>query len=337
LSWRTTVLRKAAAALPPALLRPFGGPAAIFFHGVERRIVDPRLQINHHDIERFGEIAETLKRNFDVTPLSEVPFALRRPARHRRTVFLMSDDGYANTATVAAGVLRNLDLPWALFVSTWHIDTGELNRMTLARALLHGAAEGDYTFPHIGPCALNGSRHHVADVVLSRLRLLPAEAAENAVATMMTALKRPKCAPPLYNASEQFLNWNQVRTLAGQGVTIGAHAHWHWPMHDRQEAKYLRDQAELPRRRIEQEVGSCRYFAYPFGNAGDVGSQAWKAVREAGYDYAFTTLAGTLHAKQNPWLLPRYGLAPQESDLPSLLPLLRLGNSRVARWQRQLN
>lgn len=332
------MLRKAAAALRPALLRPFGAPAAVFFHGVERRIADPLLQINHHEIERFADIAEALKRDFDVMPLSELPSALAKPGRHRRTVFLMSDDGYANTATVAADVLQALNLPWTLFISTWHVDTGELNRMTLARDFLYHAADGDYTLPSLGLCKLNGARHHVAESILFRLRTLPAEAAEDAVAAMSVALQSDgRTQTAAAHDSERFLNWDQVRWLSTQGVTIGAHGHWHWPMHAKQQPRHLQQQAELPRRRIEQEVGPCRYFAYPFGNIGDIGAAAWRAVRDAGYDHAFTTLAGTLGAGQNPWLLPRYGLALREPDLPSLLPLIRLGNGRVARWQRRLS
>ena len=88
--------------LPPALLRTLGRPAAVFFHGVEREIHDPELQSNHHRIEDFWAIAWALRQDFDVAPLSALGEVLRQPQRHRRTIFLMSDDGYANTLTVAA-------------------------------------------------------------------------------------------------------------------------------------------------------------------------------------------------------------------------------------------
>ena len=45
----------------------------------------------------------------------------------------MSDDGYANALTVAADILEDLRLPWTLFVSTHHIDTGERNPIFLIR------------------------------------------------------------------------------------------------------------------------------------------------------------------------------------------------------------
>jgi len=39
----------------------------------------------------------TVKGNFDVRPISRLGDAMSRSARHRRPMFLMFDDGYANT------------------------------------------------------------------------------------------------------------------------------------------------------------------------------------------------------------------------------------------------
>src|SRR4029077_14437703 len=121
------IVRSAASRLPAAVVRPFGRPTALFFHGVESRIVDSRVQTNHHDVNAFIEIARFLKNNFDVQPLSELDDVLKRRPRDRRIVFLMSDDGYANNLTLAADILDQFALPWTLFVSTHHIDTAKLN------------------------------------------------------------------------------------------------------------------------------------------------------------------------------------------------------------------
>jgi peptidoglycan/xylan/chitin deacetylase (PgdA/CDA1 family) len=136
--------------------------------------------------------------------------------------------------------------------------------------------------------------------------------------------------------SDRFLNWDEVRALKLRGVEIGAHAHLHWPMHGAQSRDYLIEQARLPRERIEAEVGPCRYFAYPFGNTPDICREAWQAVRDAGYEYGFTTLSGSLDASENRWLMPRYGLQLREPRLASVIPFLRAGNARLTAWQRQM-
>lgn len=330
-------LRSCGSRLPAALVEPFGRPAALFFHGVERYIDDSRVQSNHHDFTAFSEIADFLKDNFDVLPLRVLGEVLRHPARHRRAVFLMADDGYANNLSEAAGILRERGLPWTVFLSTAHVDTAERSPVFLARLFMLFAPEGKYDIANLGSIQLGAERENAADRWIARLVALDAGRAGEAVAAMCEALGQDTLAALLARFhSDAFLSWREIAELKAQGVEIGAHAHLHWPMHGGQSAAYLREQAALPRARIEAEIGPCRYFAYPFGNTADVCREAWQAVRDAGYEYAFTTLSGTLDASADPHLMPRYGLQPREPRLPSLVPFLRAGNGRLRAWQRQI-
>jgi peptidoglycan/xylan/chitin deacetylase (PgdA/CDA1 family) len=334
------IMRSAASRLPAALVRPFGRPVALFFHGVESRIVDAHVQANHHDADSFTEIARFLKGNCDVLPLGALADVLRRPDRHRRTVFLMSDDGYANNLTPTADILDGFALPWTLFVSTHHIDTAERNPAFLARLFILFAPPGSYDIPHLASrIELHSAedRKDAAGHWISRLKALDAARAAEAVAAMTAALESTDLPVLLQRfRSDTFLSWDEVRALGRRGVEIGAHAHLHWPMHRGQTSEYLVEQARRPRARIEAEVGPCRYFAYPFGNTPDICPDAWRAVRDAGYDYAFTTLSGSLDASRNRWLMPRYGLKPREPRLASVIPFLRAGNARLTGWQRQM-
>jgi len=328
-------LRDVLSRLPSRLVRSFGRPVALFFHGVEQRIDDARVQSNHHDADAFAQIAKFLGGNFDVLPFGRIGEVLRRPESNRRAVFLMCDDGYANNLR-AAEILQSYNLPWTLFVSTRHIDTAERSPVFIARLFFLFAPKERYDIPHLGTIVLSAAeREAIAEREGMRLKELDATRANEAVAAMQAAL------PALPQLLERFrsdscLTWDQVRELKSRGVEIGAHAHLHWAMHGRQSVDYLREQATLSRARIAAEVGPCRAFAYPFGNTGDVCREAWHAVRDAGFEYGFTTLSGSLDASTNPFLMPRYGLRPHEKRLPSLIPSLRLGNRRIAAWQRQM-
>ncbi len=271
---------------------------------------------------------QRLKDNYDVLPLSMLSEVLREPRRYKRATFLMSDDGYANTLTNAADILASFDLPWTLFVSTQHIDTRERSPVFIARLFFLFAPEGQYAIPGLGLITLGGQREEAADRYGGTLKTLGAAEAEEAVEAMRAALPDLEMLLERFE-SDAFLTWDQVRELKRRGVEIGAHAHRHWAMHPNQTQDYVREQALLSRARIEAEVAPCRYFAYPFGNVTDVGREAWHAVRDAGYEYAFTTLSGTLDASRNPWLMPRYGLRVEEPRLASLIPSLRFGNGRL--------
>ena len=332
--------REFAGLIPPVLARLAGRPAAVFFHGVEPATCDPRIQTNHHETQAFRAIARALKTHFDVLPLAALDDVLKNPERHSRAVFLMSDDGYGNTLTVAADILEELQLPWTLFLSTQHIDTREPNPMFLARLFFHFAPAGSYRIPHFDSAILLGDdakRSEIAPSLLHQMKYLSAGNARESLDAMMAAFAPNELAALIEKfPSEKFLTWDQARELKKRGVEIGAHAHWHWPMNAAQSGDYLREQAATSRARIEAEIGPCRNFAYPFGNIDDVSAPAWRAVREAGYDHAFTTLSGSLGAAQNPFLLPRYGLGAEDNNLASLIPLLSAGNKRLMRWQERL-
>lgn len=334
--------RKLGGWIPPALSQilahGLGRPAAVFFHGVEPVTRDPHVQVNHHEVPVFRAIMAALKRNFDVLPLAELDDALAHPERHRRTVFLMSDDGYANTLSVAQPILEEMGLPWTLFVSTRHIDTRDRNPIFLARLFFHYMPAGRYAIPHLPAVDLeDAAREAMTHAGIACLVALDMGRANEAVAAMVAALTGAGLAPLIEQfSSESFLTWPQVRELHRRGVEIGAHAHWHWPLNAAQTVEQLREQACRPRQRIEAEIGPCRYFAYPFGNTGDVSGAAWRAVRDAGYEAAFTTVSGTPEVEQNRFLLPRYGIGPDETHLASLIPLLSAGNRRLTRWQKEL-
>jgi len=310
----------------------------LFFHGVEQRIDDSRVQSNHHDFASFSQIAGFLKDNFDVLPLSMLDEVLSAPGRHRRSVFLAADDGYANNLSVAQNILQELNLPWTLFLSTGHVDTAERNPMFLARLFFLFAPSAKYDIASLCAHLVLGdgeNRAAAADLWVGRLKELDAGRAQAALDSMRAQFEGLDALAGRY-ASDAFLTWPEVAALKADGVEIGAHAHWHWPMHAVQPLDYLGEQARLSRARIEAEIGPCRYFAYPFGNTQDIGRDAWRAVRDAGYDYAFTTLSGSLDASTNRWLMPRYGLALREPRLPALVPWLRAGNGRLRAWQRQM-
>jgi peptidoglycan/xylan/chitin deacetylase (PgdA/CDA1 family) len=331
-------LRMAARWIPSGALASFGRPVALAFHGVARSIQDPRIEVSHHSVDEFAKLARTLRTRFDVLPLGAIDDVLRRPERNPRAVFLTCDDGYLNASTATADILGSFNLPWSLFISTHHIDTAEPNPLLLARLFCNFAPAGCYSFPNLPvEFELKADREDTTLTVVALLRRIEATKAQALVAAMTSVFSEAGLQTLIERfAAERFLRWSDVATLAAYGVEVGAHAHWHWPMSAAQSPEYLQQQAKASRDAIVRHVGHCRYFAYPFGNMGDVSATAWRSVRDAGYSHAFTTISATLDGGANPWLLPRYVLKKQEPNLTALLPMLRAGNARLVRWQRQL-
>src|SRR5262249_24422571 len=91
-------------------------PAILTYHAVT---ADP-LEVPDWcflDARRFREQLRYLKQHFNIIRLREIPAALRAPD-HRPTVALTFDDGFRNNRTVAFPILRELELPATIFLTT---------------------------------------------------------------------------------------------------------------------------------------------------------------------------------------------------------------------------
>ncbi|MCU1260960.1 MAG: polysaccharide deacetylase, partial [Bryobacterales bacterium] len=112
------------------------------------------------------------------------------------------------------------------------------------------------------------------------------------------------------------LSWHDIRTMAAEGLEIGAHTRSH-PILSRVESPdELADEISGCKRRIEEELRSpVRHFCYPNGRREDYGLAAMQAVREAGYETAVTTEPGLVKRGADPFQLNRLGVEPYDRPL----------------------
>jgi peptidoglycan/xylan/chitin deacetylase (PgdA/CDA1 family) len=106
---------------------------------------------------------------------------------------------------------------------------------------------------------------------------------------------------PAWVAPEPLLEWNDIRALATQGISFGAHSRTH---PDLTRIPVAEAEAEIAgsRRDIEESTGKvAEFFCYPYG--------AWNAqVRELvsrHFRGACSTAAGAVQAGADPFALPR--------------------------------
>lgn len=123
-----------------------------------------------------------------------------------------------------------------------------------------------------------------------------------------------------YPSEFRTLGWDELRELAAKRIEIGSHCvtHAHLTQLD---DKRLREQLELSRSRIEDELGRpCSVLAYPFGESD---ARVREATRKAGYEAAFG-LPGS-RKWRDPFDLPRVGVWRGERPFRVRLKASRLG------------
>ena len=88
------------------------------------------------------------------------------------------------------------------------------------------------------------------------------------------------------------MNWDEVRQLAANGFTIGAHTANH-PALAQVPLDRARQEATESRAHLEAEIGKpVRAFAYPHGGTAHFGKEHEQMLAEEGFSAAFSTLYG---------------------------------------------
>ena len=135
-------------------------------------------------------------------------------------------------------------------------------------------------------------------------------------------------------AGKSYLGVAEAREIVAGGlVTIGCHGATHANLRGLSDDA-LRRETTGAKRRIEDALGvPVRLFAYPFGSYDAWDARVRDAVQAAGFDAAFTSIAGPNRRGQDPFLVHRYRVSWVE-QLPYFSRLLTGGYDWHAGWQK---
>lgn len=131
-----------------------------------------------------------------------------------------------------------------------------------------------------------------------------------------------------------YLTWDQAREMQASGlVEFGCHGATHRSLCGLSEPELIRETQEA-KKSMEQALGrEIPLFAYPYGSYGTWDLRALGALREAGFEGAFTSVFGRNTARTNPYLLRRVRVSWFDS-LPQFRRLLEGAGDWYAGVQR---
>lgn len=296
--------------IPPRNFRSLAGLTIFYMHGLVRRHEDERVQRLHLTVDEFRATMTALREWVTFVSIEEA-LRLQQMGQTRRPVaVLTSDDGYVDNHDLLMPIARELGIPLAVFVSTRHIDTGERFPTYLTRCFAYHAPAGTYALPGLdAPLAIaddDASRTAASSALGAAVYANDQAGVRKLCAALIDAMGRDRQAEldAKYH-SDKPMTWAQVKAMHDAGVEIGAHAHDHAILHRGQPKAEVDHQVLTSKTMIEDRVGRCRYFAFPVGNVAHVGPHALEAVRNAGFDAAFSTINGTMGASRDDFLHPR--------------------------------
>jgi peptidoglycan/xylan/chitin deacetylase (PgdA/CDA1 family) len=262
------------------------------YHGVLPDSVKGDEYLDHNFIPAtvFRWQMQYLKQHYTILPLREIICRLEQEiSLPRYAAAVTFDDGFRNNLTVAFPILQELNIPFAVFVTTGFIGTQK--QMLWAEKLAY---------------FLKHTSEKVLDIVLREekitVELSTEKQREQAANRVIGTLKRfppvdrEQCLEQFYAFSDfqtlkatvheeryRFLDWSEVRTLADAGVEIGSHTVNHEIL-SLLSPEEVWHEITTSKKEIEGQLERpCYLFNYPNGSIHDFSGRDKQALQQAGY------------------------------------------------------
>ena len=204
---------------------------------------------------------------------------------HPMSVLITFDDAYRDFAEIAWPVMQQYGLPATLFVPTGYPDHPERVFWwdRIHQAVWNSPRRTSLETP-VGSLPVETAEQRTAAVkgLASYVKALPHHEAMDAIDRFCGELAVPE-------SRNEVLGWEELRRLANEGVTLGAHTQTH-PLMNRMSLEEAREEAVGSLRDIEREVGGQpAVLAYPAGGCTD---EVARMLEREGFRFAFTTERG---------------------------------------------
>jgi peptidoglycan/xylan/chitin deacetylase (PgdA/CDA1 family) len=233
----------------------------------------------------------------------EVQRADRRPP-----LVLTFDDGYRDNYTHAFALARALQVPITIFLIPGYMESGNSFWWFEVDHLVRRAQADEMT--------IEGRSYHLnqpreqkalAEAIDARVRYATSIAEREA---FLTSVRKALDVTLSMTEEEKLalpLSWAEVLEMEQSGwVSFGAHTVHHQVLGCLADPAEVQREVEECRTILEQQLGHpVRTFAYPYGGPEDIGEHGLRAVQQAGYDWAATTIPGFNTRRSNPYLLRR--------------------------------
>jgi len=246
---------------------------------------------------------------YNILPLAEACSRLRSGTLPRRSVALTFDDGATDFASTALPLLREFNAPATVYLTTYYSDVRlPVFDVALSYVLWRGRRRRvdlsslcERAEPLWGQTAAERANANQVLRNYAAARGLDAWA-KNELVAAVAALIGVSYADIATRGLFQIMAPDVVATLPSDLVDVQLHTHRHrTPSNREQFMRELHENAERIHA-LRGETASLAHFCYPSG-VYESAFLPW--LRDAGIEYATTTVPGLASADDDPLLLPR--------------------------------
>ena len=251
----------------------------------------------HHHIRDFEEEIPYLKKHYQVLPMDEVIAQIKSgKGFDRPTVAITFDDGYLDNYTLAYPVLKKYGIPATIYLTTSLIDTDERTWTDqIEHALLQTHREYFVVPALFGEQKIsirtNEEKRTICIDLGSKLKAVPDMRRKELLRDIFEGLGI-NGSNPLERRPRIMLNWDEVREMAGNGITFGSHSHTH-PILSRMPLQEAKEDILISKCIIEEQLGTkVKHFAYPNGRAEDFSEELRRYCANIGFESVASVIYG---------------------------------------------
>jgi peptidoglycan/xylan/chitin deacetylase (PgdA/CDA1 family) len=231
-----------------------------------------------------------LKQNFDVVSESDLLALVRAGHFHGRFAAVTFDDGYRDNYTLAYPVLHASNTPAIFFICPDIIGKRHVGWWDVIAYLVKRTAKAAVSIRGVN-VVIEGDQRAAIRHLQGLMKLRKASETTGLLDEISAACD--VALPDALLESEQFMTWDEVREVSGNGVAIGSHTHTHRVLATLDEASQRWELAQSKRTLEQQLQRPVRTLAYPVGGYEHFTPSTMRIAAECGYEGAFSFHTGT--------------------------------------------
>ena len=242
--------------------------------------------------EVFQQHLQFFRQHFELISVSDLLTLYPAEQVNKKYALITFDDGYRDNFQLAYPLLKKFNIPATLFVATDFIDQKCIPWWDEVAWIVNSSKLQD-----IAKCdwlsGLELAKLSVPEQIKVMLRVIKSDKSSSIadkLAQLRAAANKSFGITQLQEAL--FADWDMIRTMANNGITIGSHTCSHRILSHLSEDEQ-RYELSYSREKIAQEISlAVDTLAYPVGGANSFTLQTEQIAQEIGYQLAFSYING---------------------------------------------
>lgn len=252
----------------------------------------------HHHIKHLEKELPYLMKNYQILTIDEVIHRLKSGVGFRRpSVAITFDDGYLDNYTLAYPILKKNGVSATLYLTTDLIGTSQRIWTDQVEFMFLETRKDQFSLPRLFGnkevrIKTKKEKELVCNEISEALKKRPDAERIEIMRQLFETLEINENHGK-NNQERVMLNWDEVKKMAEDGMTIGSHSHTH-PILSQMPIQKAKEEIYRSKNTIEEHLGiRVRHFAFPNGREEDFSEGLREYCREIGFESVASVIYGT--------------------------------------------